>query len=86
MFLSSLQEVIEKHLKVTIEVAGLYDCLGSTMLLDLKNRLVSENQFNMSWTPSIQRLFMLVGECVRHKALHFGSCSLSFKGTSAVGG
>jgi hypothetical protein len=29
---------------------------------------------------------MLVGECVRHKALHFGSCSLSFKGTSAVGG
>lgn len=62
-----VKQVIEKYLKVTIDVDKIYDCT-STKEFEEVNRLISEsNQFKIVWTPSMKRLFTLVSECLKFK-------------------
>lgn len=63
-------KVIEKHCdKVKIDVNRLYDCTKTPEFLQLNQQLTAstEKSFTIVWTPSMKRLFTLVGECLKHK-------------------
>eukprot|EP00727_Mastigamoeba_balamuthi_P013922 m51a1_g9152 hypothetical protein (5493) ;mRNA; r:105121-123237 len=56
---NTVRQVLEKHLRVKIDPARLYDGEAA-----LREQLAEE--CGVVWTPSMRRLFSLVGRCLKH--------------------
>ncbi|KAN0037183.1 hypothetical protein ACTFIV_002519 [Dictyostelium citrinum] len=70
-----IKQVIEKHLKIKLDIESIYSCDDKPEFLKLLE-LLSENDSELSksnhlekivWTRSMKRLFSLVGKCLEHK-------------------
>ncbi|KAL7716713.1 Midasin [Entamoeba marina] len=56
---SVIQTILEKNLKVKLDLTTLYDCDELTIAENMCKDIV--------WTPSMKRLFCLILNCVKHK-------------------
>ncbi|KAK5577473.1 hypothetical protein RB653_002414 [Dictyostelium firmibasis] len=70
-----IKQVIEKHLKIKLDIESIYSCDDKPEFSKLL-QLLSENDSELSksnhlekivWTRSMKRLFSLVGKCLEHK-------------------
>jgi midasin len=71
------QEILKKHMKVTVTVSSLYSCENSEEFKKLQQILASKKPEGhddallglekIVWTKSMKRLFTLIGKCLKHK-------------------
>jgi midasin len=67
-----IKEVLEKQLKVNLDLDAMYECSHTDDFQQLQRVLASMSDeqrapYNVVWTKSMKRLFTLVRHCLQHK-------------------